>query len=112
VTSACKAVTPAIGTLAISGKSIPSGMMAQTLAGAQVYSAKAPPLSVSPNTLSPTLICSTLLPTSSTIPAKSAPRILTLGLNNPKENRAKKGFPRRICQSAGLAEFAITFTRI
>ncbi len=90
-----------MGTLAISGKPVPFGMMAQTFAGIQVYSAKAPPLSVSPNTRSPTLKCFTLFPASSTIPAKSAPGILSLGLNNPKANRAKKGFPEEYASQQG-----------
>jgi len=67
-------------------------MVAQTFAGTQTYSAKAPPLSVSPNTRSPTLKYATFFPIPSTMPAKSAPGILSFGLNNPKVKRAKKWF--------------------
>jgi hypothetical protein len=37
------------------------------------------------------------------MPAKSAPRIISFGLNNPKVNLANNGFNLIICQSAGLA---------
>jgi hypothetical protein len=62
-------------------------------------------------TTSPALIPVMWFPVSSTMPEKSAPRILSLGLNSPNVIHAKAGFPRRICKSAGLAEFAITLMR-
>lgn len=91
VISACKAVTPAMGTHAISGKYTLSGIITQLFAGTQVYATKEPPLSVSPNTLFLIFKCGTLFPTCPTIKAKSAPRILFLGLNKPKEKCAKRG---------------------
>jgi hypothetical protein len=107
----CKAVSPATGTLAIWEKCVPSGIIPQTSAGTHIYWAKAPAfrrLSKDPvSQLKNIYIASCFFYNA----CKSAPKILFFGLNNPKANRANTGFPRRICQSAGLAEFATTFTR-
>ena len=74
------------------------------------YSAKAP--GASPYTSSPMCRPVTAEPTASTVPAKSVPRIVTLGRRQPRsaDGRATYGSPRRTCQSRALTEAARTLT--
>ena len=55
--------------------------------------------SIKPNTLSPILKDLTFFPIDSTLPAKSVPNIIFLGLNNPKTNLIIKGLAIRFAQS-------------
>src|SRR3954453_12745548 len=50
------------------------------------------------------------MPTASTNPAMSPPRIPCFGRSRPREAREKRGLARRQCQAAGFTETASTLT--
>ena len=79
-------MTAAVGTAAACSKVRLAGLVT-TVRRTHTYSAKAP-LLVPPNTSSPGRTSVTALPTASTLPAKSAPGTVCLGLRSPIVGRA------------------------
>src|SRR5690606_34625269 len=104
-----KAVSPPIGTAAASSNVIREGLSAiSSLAGRHRYSAYAPNLNPhEANTSSPGLNRVTFLPTTSTTPDNSNPRMLTrVGLTRPLYSLTRNGFALRIRQSPAVAVVA------
>lgn len=103
-----RAVLPASGTAAACSNVRLSGFGSTTSWEAHTYSANAP--SASPNTSSPGRSRVTSLPTASTRPAKSVPRIRSFGARSPNTSLARYGSPRMRCQSRALTAAAWTRT--
>src|SRR5215211_423865 len=101
-----------MGTAAASSKDRLAGFKTNASSGAHTYSAKPPqpPADISPNTSSPGLNCVTFLPTTSTCPAISDPRISFLGFRSPELRRIRKGSALRRWRSAAFADTAYTLT--
>ena len=105
--TACRAVTPEIGTAAACSKVHAAGLATSRSTPATARSAKAPVGAV-PSTSSPATSSVTPSPTAATTPASSRPSTGCFGRRTPKASRISRGSPCITCHAPRSTPAALT----